>query len=153
MKLKLTNNILAGAMFCAIGAAFLYMGQDYPLGTARTMGPGYFPRMVAILVMVFGALTALRSFIKDASIKHGGGPLALRIKPWPFIAVFAAVIAFALLVERVGLVPTLAVTVVLSRLAAPGARPLELLGLVAVVSAVIVGVFVYGLGVPLQLGF
>ncbi len=148
MKLKLTKNMFAGAMFCAIGAVFLYIGQDYPMGSARAMGPGYFPRMVAILVMLLGAATAVRSYVVDEA-----APLALGIKPWPFLAVFAAVIAFALLIERIGLIPTLAVTVILSRLAAPQARPLELMCLIAVVSAVIVGVFVYALGVPLQLGF
>lgn len=146
--MKLTKNMLAGAMFCGIGAAFLYAGQDYPMGTARAMGPGYFPRLVAVLVMILGALTAVQSYIRDER-----APLRLGIKPWPFIAVFASVIAFALLVERIGLVPTLAVTIILSRLAAPQARPLELIGLVAFVSVVIVGVFVYALGVPLQLGF
>jgi hypothetical protein len=146
--MKLTKNMLAGAMFCAIGAAFLYAGHDYPMGTARAMGPGYFPRMVAILVMIFGALTAVRSSSTDEN-----QPLRLGFKPWPFFAVFAAIIAFALLVERIGLVPTLAVTIILSRLAAPQARPLELIGLVVVISALIVGVFVYALGVALPLGF
>ena len=108
--------------------------------------------MMAVLVMVFGALTALRSFIKDG-VRGEGETLALGIKPWPFIAVFAAVIAFALLIQPLGLVPTLAITIILSRLAAPRTRPLELLVLIAVISTVIVGVFVYGLGVPLQLGF
>lgn len=41
---------------------------------------------------------------------------------------------FGLLVERIGLVPILAVTLILSRAAAPQARSLELLGLIAVVS-------------------
>jgi hypothetical protein len=145
---KLTKNMLAGAMFCAIGAVFLYVGQDYPMGAARAMGPGYFPRMVAFLVVIFGALTAVRSYIKD---ENEG--LRLGIKPWPLFAVFAAVITFALLLERIGLVATLAVTIVLSRLAAPNARPLELIGLIAIISTLIVGVFVYALGVPLQLGF
>lgn len=146
--MKLTKNMIAGMMFCAIGAVFLYAGSDYPMGTTRAMGPGYFPRLVAVLLMVLGALTAVQSYVKDEAV-----PLRLGIKPWPFVAVFASVIAFALLVERIGLIPTLAVTIVLSRLAAPRARPLELVGLVVIVSAVIVGVFVYGLAVPLKLGF
>ncbi len=148
MKFKLTKNMLAGAMFCAIGAVFLYAGQDYPLGTARVMGPGYFPRLVAILVMILGALTALRSYIRDEAEES-----PFNAKIWPFLTVFSAVIAFALLVERVGLIPTLAITIILSRFAAPHTRPLELLGLVAIVSTVIVGVFVYALGVPIRLGF
>ncbi len=146
--MKLTKNMLAGAMFCALGAVFLYAGHDYPMGSARTMGPGYFPRLIAMLVVVLGALTALQSYVKDE-----GGSLGLGIKPWPFIAVFASVIAFALLVERIGLVATLAVTIVLSRLAVPQARPLELLGLVTIESTVIIGIFVFALGVPLRLGF
>ena len=43
-------------------------------------------------------------------------------------------------------------TVILSRLAAPKAGILEVAGLVFIISAVIIGVFVLALGVPLTLG-
>lgn len=145
---KLTKNMLAGALFFVLGACFFFIGRDYPLGTARAMGPGYFPMLVSIGVMICGLVTAVRSYIYDEGIE-----LTLTFSLRPFVFVFLAVIAFALLVDSAGLIPALAVTIVLSRLAAPNAGILELLGLVFVISAVIIGVFVLALGVPLTLGF
>lgn len=146
--MKLTKNMVAGALFFVLGACFFLIGRDYPLGTARAMGPGYFPMLVSIGVMICGAATAVRSYICDEGIA-----LKLTFSLRPFVFVFVAVIAFALLIDTAGLVAALAVTVVLSRLAAPKASVRELFGLVLIISAVIIGVFVLALGVPLALGF
>ena len=34
---------------------------NYPLGTAARMGPGYFPRILGILLIVLGAALSLRA--------------------------------------------------------------------------------------------
>jgi hypothetical protein len=144
---KLTKDMLAGALFFVVGACFFFVGRDYPLGTARAMGPGYFPAIVSVGVMICGLVTAVRSYIHDEAIE-----LKLDFSLRPFAFVFMAVIAFALLIDSAGLIPALAVTVILSRLAAPKAGILEVAGLVFIISAVIIGVFVLALGVPLTLG-
>lgn len=145
--MKLTRDMLAGAFLFLVGACFLIGGWNLAFGTATQMGPGYFPGIISAAVMIFGVATAIRSYLYDE-----GGRLEINFKLRPFTCVFAAVIAFALLINSAGLIVTLAVTVVLSRLAAPDATWRELLGLVAAIVAVIVGVFVYALGVPIQLG-
>lgn len=144
--MKLTRTMLAGALFMLIGSAFLIVGRDYPSGTATAMGPGYFPNMIGAGVVLFGFLAALRSFLYDEA-----RPLGLNIRLRPFAAIFLSIVAFAVLIEPAGLVPALVVTLVLSRLAAPDSRPLELLILVGVIVALIVGIFHLGLGVPLKL--
>lgn len=144
--MKLTRTMLAGALFVLIGGTFLAVGREYPAGTATAMGPGYFPNLVASGVILFGVLAALRSWLRDET-----KPLELNFRLRPFAALFLSIVAFALLIEPAGLIPALVVTLVLSRLAAPAARPLELLILVASIVALIVGVFSLGLGVPLKL--
>ena len=44
----------AGVLFVAFGTAAIVIAPSYPLGTAARMGPGYFPRMLGILLIVLG---------------------------------------------------------------------------------------------------
>ena len=87
----------AGLLFTAIGAAALAGACSYPLGTPARIGPGFYPLVLAILLLVLGpasALTALRS-----------APMP-RVQDWPLLAgllVLSGVVVFALLIERAGL--------------------------------------------------
>ena len=48
-------------MFIAFGIGAIAIGSNYTLGTAARMGPGYFPRILGILLITLGAILALRA--------------------------------------------------------------------------------------------
>ncbi len=54
MSIRNPKDFWAGALFVAIGVGTLLMGSKYTLGTAARMGPGYFPRILGILLIVLG---------------------------------------------------------------------------------------------------
>ena len=59
----------AGALFMAFGAAVLVYAQQYDLGTATQMGPGYFPSLLGGLLMLLGAI-AMRAGLAPARARH-----------------------------------------------------------------------------------
>jgi hypothetical protein len=61
-KIKSSEDFWSGLMFIAIGLAAVYISWDYPMGSARRMGPGYFPTWLGVMLTGFGAIVAGRSF-------------------------------------------------------------------------------------------
>ena len=45
------KDLVAGLMFIAIGITAIVIASNYTLGTAARMGPGYFPRILSILLI------------------------------------------------------------------------------------------------------
>ena len=48
------KDFYAGVLFMSFGLAALVIARSYPLGTAARMGPGYFPRVLGILLLGIG---------------------------------------------------------------------------------------------------
>lgn len=97
---------------------FLLASLRYPIGTARQMGPAYFPMVVA----GFGLIIAVLLFIRAVRVPQTGGELV----SWrPMISVFAAIAVFALGLATLGLLPAVAATIIVSALADRHSRPLE----------------------------
>ncbi|MGA0564367.1 tripartite tricarboxylate transporter TctB family protein [Ancylobacter sp. VNQ12] len=134
-----------GVVYLTFGAVGLWFGLDYPLGTADRMGPGYLPCLVSALLIIFGVVSLMRATRLEGDEI---GAIAFR----PLLCVLGGVLAFAVLVERVGLVCSIFILVLMS---AAGSRAFRFewragLGLVAFVVLCCL-VFVKALGVPLPL--
>lgn len=142
--MHLHRDILAGALFVAIGALALLGARGYPVGSAMRMGPGYFPVVLGWLLIALGALVGLR-----AARRRDWQPLAWDWKPLAWISV--SILAFGFLMPRLGLVPALAVMFPAAAAAGREFRLREVLVLTAVMSAFAGGVFVYGLRLPYPL--
>ena len=100
--MHLHRDILAGALFVAIGALALLGARGYPVGTAMRMGPGYLPVVLGWLLIALGALVGLR-----AARRRDWQAVAWDWKPLAWISV--SILAFGFLMPRLGLVPALAV--------------------------------------------
>ncbi|MDE2396473.1 MAG: tripartite tricarboxylate transporter TctB family protein [Burkholderiales bacterium] len=103
------RDLIAGLLFIALGAfVALYASGHYTVGDPARMGPGFFPVVLGWALAALGAvvtLLALRRTTLVAAPPH----IALR----PLLAVPAAIGAFGLIVEPLGLVPaTLALTAI-----------------------------------------
>ncbi len=141
-----TKDFLAGLMFVAFGLLGLWLGRTLEAGTASAMEAGYFPRLVCGLLIAVGAALAVISWLRgdDDAPERG---------TWrPFVLITFSALAFALLLQPLGLVLTLADQ---HRAGARRRRRLaalsRLLLACAVLIAAIVGIFVLALRMPIPL--
>jgi len=146
MKFDWRNNkdFLGGLLLTVIGAIALYMALDYPFGSTMRMGPGYFPRVLAGILLAFGAYVMIRGIKSGEKVKGIWG-----WKPLAFIMV--AFVAFGWIMDRGGLIPALVVMFLTCSFGGHEFRIKEVLILTVVMSVFAVGVFVYGLGLPYRL--
>ena len=106
MKVELSNNkdFLAGLLMIVVGAAGFYMALDYPFGSALRMGPGYFPRVLAGILIAFGLYVGIRGLMSPERVEGiwGWKPLAL---------ITASLWLFGWLMDRTGLILALIVLI------------------------------------------
>lgn len=146
MKIPLRSNkdFLAGMVFIVIAVTALIASKDFAMGSTLRMGPGYFPRVLAVILLLFGIAVALRGLRLPQRVEGGWG--------WrPLLFVLASMVAFAFLMDRVGLIPSIVVMFFISAAAGHEFRWLEVTVLAVLMSAFAVGVFIYGLGLPYRL--
>ena len=134
----------AGLIYLVIGLSAFYIAQDYEMGTAVRMGPGYFPRVLSILLALIGLAALVRSFIRPG---EAVGRLAWR----PALLVLGATAIFGLLVRGAGLVLSLFVLVLISAYASRQFRLPSTVLLAAGLAVFSALVFLKGLGIPLPL--
>lgn len=134
----------SGVLFTALGVFAIVAGAKYNLGTAARMGPGYFPRILGILMVVLGVVLALRS------LRLQGTPIP-RWHLRPTLLVLGSVVLFGLIVEKVGMAISTVVLIVLASAASHEFRPKEALISGVLLAALAVGVFLVGLGVQLPI--
>jgi len=143
IRIRSPQDLVGGLFLILIAVLALVFSGNLPVGRAVSMGPGYVPRLLAWVLMGIGALLAARSLVIN-------GP---RLEAWalrPLVVLTIAILVFALLLERAGLVIAIFVAVAIARAAAPEYKPLPVLGLGAVLATGSVALFVYALGLPLR---
>lgn len=141
----------AGILFALAGLAGLILARGLTIGSIARMGPGFFPLIVSGGLIVIGGGLILRGLRRHSARQ----PFRWEATVW----LLAAPAAFALLVERAGLVPavaaaSLAVSLALYRVDTgrqAGTALVEGLALAGVLSLGAALVFVLGLGLPLRL--
>ncbi len=136
------EDFFAGLLFIAFGVAALVFSRSYPVGDAARMGPGYFPRLLGILLVVLGGALSLRGFRADGDTLSGWR--------WrPLVIILVGVGVFGLVAKWLGLIVAGAMLVVISSFAHSEFNWKEALASGAIQGVVAVALFVYGLGLPL----
>jgi len=143
--LRRPKDVYAGAIFIAIGAVAFVMAQQYDVGTASHMGPGYLPRLMGVVLVVLGAFS-----LANAVRVTAPDPIAKQALE-PFILVVASVTAFALLIDSAGLIVALFALVFISCLRRVFSHPFEVLFTYLGLTGFCVALFAYGLNMPVQL--
>ena len=139
------QDLLAGLLFIAIGLFFgLHAYFGLSIGTGLRMGPGYFPIILSAAMVFLGAVIAAQSIGKATptfgAVPWRGGTLIL-ICP----------LIFGALVQGLGLVPALAITVFIASFASVRMTlPLAVVLTIGLVGFCVL-VFHYGLGSPIRL--
>jgi putative tricarboxylic transport membrane protein len=146
MRLFTLQDVWAGALLAAFGIAALIFGADLPMGTARRMGPGYMPYGLAWLLVLIGAAVALRGVIAAGAAVE---PMRLR----PFLGVLGGGVAFALVIDRGGILLASAGAILGAAAADRTSRWGEVatLAVLSMALAAIVFVKLLGLNIPLWL--
>ncbi|MEP7275398.1 MAG: tripartite tricarboxylate transporter TctB family protein [Betaproteobacteria bacterium] len=134
----------SGVLFILIGIATIVLAAKYNLGTAARMGPGYFPRILGILLVVLGLVLTLRALRLQ-------GPPIPRWKVRPTLVVLGSVVLFGAIVQAVGVAISTVVLIVTASAASHEFRPREALVSGILLSALAVGVFVVGLKLQLPI--
>ena len=143
-RIRDPKDFIAGLLFAAIGLGAILISSAYHAGTAAHMGPGYFPRMLGILLMVLGIALALRA------LRSKGDPFPLW-KWRPTVTVLGSVVFFGAIVIPVGLVLSTIILILLSSAASSEFRPKEAFISSVLLAAIVVGVFVFGLNLQLPI--
>lgn len=136
-------DLIAGSLAVVVGlAAACYAAASYSLGSFRQMGPGMVPAILGLLLAAFGLAVLLPAWVRRGSVPN----VNLR----PFLATVAGMTLFTVLIRYAGLLPaSFLMILVVSR----ADRRLGVFGAVALgalLSVCAVGLFVYGLGFPVD---
>lgn len=146
MALASQKDFVSGLMFTTVGGAFAWGATNYTVGDAARMGPGYFPLMLGILLVLLGVLVTANAFKGNQPGGDRIGAIAWR----PLCFVIAANVAFgALLVglpsigfPAMGLIVATYALVIIASMAQKGFRLKATLILATLLAAGSYGAFV-----------
>lgn len=144
--MRVTVDLLSGLLFAVVGLGAATIASTYRLGTAMQMGPGFFPLLLCGLIALIGISIVLKEVVSPGASRTFG-----RIEWRPLIGITAAVVGFALLIDRAGLALAILALVVIARFAGERPNIVEMFVQVAVLLAIAAGIFVYGLRIPVGL--
>ncbi len=141
--IKNPKDFIAGLLFVAISALFAYGTLELPIGTAFRMGPGYFPMILCILLAVLGLIIMLNGVVLDGE----------KIANFTWRGLFnivLPVVFFGLTLRGLGFVLSLAITVFFVSIAS--SRFKLRTSLINAAVLVFLGwlIFIWGLGLPIQ---
>jgi hypothetical protein len=134
-------NGLCGAIFVGIGGFFAIQSLGLEIGTAFRMGPGYFPLVLAAVLILLGGIILIQAVRFET---EGVGPLAIR----GMLFILPAPIVFGLTIRGLGFVPSIFLTALLASFASHRMKPGMALILASCVTLFAVAVFSYALGLP-----
>lgn len=134
----------AGILFIAFGLFFGIQALGLELGTAFRMGPGYFPLVLAAVLIGFGLLVLINALKTEAG--EGMGTFAWRGMAF----ILPAPIFFGLTVRGLGFIPSIFVTTLIAGMASFRMRLHWALLLAIGVTVFSTLVFSYALGLPFR---
>jgi hypothetical protein len=144
MTLRLNVPDLAfGVFLVALGALAFALASELTVGTAASMGPGYVPCGLAIIIMVYGLVLGARAAFT--------GPEPFPAIAWrPLFLISASVALFGILLPVLGLAVTSIVVVLCAGFASYDVRLREnaILALALAIFAVLLFVTALGLPIP-----
>ena len=138
-----TTNAICGALFVATGAFFAIQSLGLDLGTSVRMGPGYFPLVLAAVLVLLGAIIFIQA------LRVEGEP----IDPFAWrgmLFILPAPVFFGLTVRGLGFAPSMFLTAFIACFASQKMNVFFAIVLSLLLTIFSVGVFSYGLGLPFE---
>ncbi len=144
MRIRSPSDFWCGLLFVAIGIAVVVLAQNYRIGTAARMGPGYFPTMLGSLLALLGVSLSVPAFVTS-----GDGVQRFHLRPLLFVLLGVA--TFGVTLPYLGFAAAVIVLVVVSGFANPDLRPMETAAVAAFLVIFSILIFVVLLGLPIRL--
>lgn len=139
-------SVTSGSIFIAVGGLYgVTAYTSLPMGSMVEMGPGYFPVVLSSLLVMLGAVIALRG-------AYEGPEVALESVPWRAMLMLSlAILAFAFFVKSLGLLPTVIVSAFLACLADPHVSTWKAAVLSLALAVLCTLIFGIGIGLPVPI--
>ncbi len=136
------GDTLFSLLIVLFGLFIAYEATGMSIGTARRIGPGFFPLGLGAIIVVLG----IGTLFEPAGESRSADGFNLR----GLVCVSLALLAFAGLVERLGLFPAIAALVILTSLGDRRLHPLTVIATTLALCAVGYFLFIWALHLPLE---
>lgn len=144
MRINVKQDLIGGTCVLVVGLiAAIHTVTSYDIGTPASMGPGFFPLSLGILLVFFGfsiCIAGWRSNSVDVVFEFQ-----------PFLAICLAIAAFALILPTFGLLPAVCILVVVSLMAQKLPGILKTTAITVSIMIVAFLIFRIGLNIPLPI--
>lgn len=138
------TDIWAGLLITLFGALGVWFSLDMRLGSAISMGPGYFPLLVFSCIILLGLIIAAKG-VRGSNIEFGR-PL------WrPIIIISLALLAFWAFIDRLGFVVASSALMLIAIKAQDKLNWGQAIVFTAITVALASLLFVHALGLPFPL--
>ncbi|MCC6888911.1 MAG: tripartite tricarboxylate transporter TctB family protein [Hyphomicrobiales bacterium] len=134
----------SGILLVVAAACCMWLVSDLDVGSAREMGPAYFPLTVAFLLAAMGLILIGRGLLV-------AGPAVQGFELRPLFFVIFSFAAFGWLITVAGLIPAILTQVAIAHFASSETRPFESLLFGSALAAFSAALFVYLLRIPVSL--
>lgn len=134
----------SGIMFLAISLATIVIAQEYPMGTAGRMGPGFFPTALGWILAGISLITLIGACLSK------GEPLE-RFSVRDMFLILGSVVLFGVLVRGAGLACAIPVLILVSAWGSVKFRWPAALMLAVGATVFCILLFVKALGLPLPI--
>ncbi|MBP0445379.1 tripartite tricarboxylate transporter TctB family protein [Roseomonas sp. SSH11] len=141
------RDVIGGLLLLALGVATVIGGEEYAIGTARRMGPGYFPVLLGYICAALGLAVIAKGFIRRLWDEGEMQLPSVRA----ILGITGSVAAFILAGQHLGLVPAILALVVIGGFVDRGNTPRSIILLAIGVAAGGVALFSYALGIVFRL--
>jgi hypothetical protein len=145
MGLSISARYIGPIVFMTLGLIITGSSLEYEIGTLNSMGPGYFPLALGVILTGLGALDIAR----QRRAPHDDEKIEINITS--AVHIIASVLAFAFLLESFGLYCAVIVCVVVSTRASRRISIVQGLGIGLVVALTCHLIFVEGLNLLVPL--
>lgn len=141
LQILARKDVLSGLLFIFIASFGLWASRHYAVGTALRMGTGYVPRLLCWVLLGLGVIVLVQGLRVPAP------PLRQTLAAWrAVVTVTAALVAFALSLETLGLVVAIGLLIGVGALAARALGLAETLLAAVVLIVLSWAIFIVGLG-------
>lgn len=153
-RIKDGRELMSAAVLALAGVAVTYASVSYELGDAFNMGPGYFPLVLGLILMVLALVTAFGAL----GYSRGSSPASLRggrlidVRAiWAVVIVCGSFAGFAALLPVLGLSLTCFIVLFAASTGSGLLKPLEGLATALILSTASVVIFVVLLGLQIKI--
>jgi putative tricarboxylic transport membrane protein len=143
MRVKSGQDLATGILFILVGAAALWIGADYPMGTAQRPGTGVLPYILSWCLIGTGGLLLIKAAYS----------VGVPITGWswrPILAVTAGTVVFGLMIDDYGLVATMIVSMAICALGTHETRWFEFTVFTVIMIVSSWALFIWLLGMPIR---